>query len=193
MINSVTLNGRLVKDVQIRQTTSGLTVGSFVLAVNRPAYNKNDTKANKADFIRCIIWRKAAEVLAKYAHKGSLIGIQGRLETDQYEKDGHTVYNTQVIVNDFSFLGSNKQASTEEDDTKTENTKSSIPENNNVPVYNHNTQAFTPTQVNSSNNQNNTKMTTTPMEDSSQSENNDSSNNDESIDIDALFDDDLPF
>lgn len=134
-----------------------------------------------------------AEVLAKYAHKGSLIGIQGRLETDQYEKDGHTVYNTQVIVNDFSFLGSNKQASTEEDDTKTENTKSSIPENNNVPVYNHNTQAFTPTQVNSSNNQNNTKMTTTPMEDSSQSENNDSSNNDESIDIDALFDDDLPF
>lgn len=89
MINSVTLIGRLVKDVQIRQTTSGLTVGSFVLAVNRPAYNKNETKA---DFIRCIIWRKAAEVLAKYAHKGSLIGIQGRLETDQYEKDGHTVY-----------------------------------------------------------------------------------------------------
>lgn len=190
MINSVTLNGRLVKDVQIKQTTNGLTVGSFVLAVNRPAYNKNDTKA---DFIRCIIWRKAAEVLAKYAHKGSLIGIQGRLETDQYEKDGHTVYNTQVIVNDFSFLESHKQSEAETSDKKTEIVNASTPENNTDHVSNHNTQAFTPTQVNSSNNQNNTKMTTTPMEDSSQSKNNDESNNDESIDIDALFDDDLPF
>lgn len=187
MINSVTLNGRLVKDVQIKQTTNGLTVGSFVLAVNRPAYNKNDTKANKADFIRCIIWRKAAEVLAKYAHKGSLIGIQGRLETDQYEKDGHTVYNTQVIVNDFSFLGSNKQAEAETSDKRTEIVNASTPENNTDHVSNHNTKTFIP------NNSNNQKSDTTPIEDSTKSKNNDESNNDESIDIDALFDDDLPF
>lgn len=106
MINRVTLTGRLTRDVDLRATKSGLTVGMFTLAVDRQ-YTGRDG-ARKADFINCIIWRKPAENLAKYAHKGSLIGVDGRVQTRNYDdKNGQRVYVTEVVVDNFAFLGSN--------------------------------------------------------------------------------------
>lgn len=113
MINRVVLTGRLTKDVDLKSTRSGVSVASFTLAVDR---RYTDSQGNRgADFISCVAWRKAAENMSKYFHKGSLVGIDGSLQTRTYDdKDGKRVYVTEVVVSDFSFLepkkGSNKQS-----------------------------------------------------------------------------------
>jgi len=106
MINSVNLTGRLTNDVELRYTQSGSAVASFSLAVARQFSNAQGQR--ETDFIQCVVWRKSAEALANYTHKGSLIGITGRLSTRTYEKDGKTVYVTEVNVDNFSFLESKK-------------------------------------------------------------------------------------
>lgn len=73
MINNVVLVGRLTKDAELRYTPSNVAVATFTLAVNRNRKNENGER--EADFINCVIWRQAAENLANWAKKGSLIGI----------------------------------------------------------------------------------------------------------------------
>lgn len=105
-MNSVNLIGRLTKDVELRFTGSGTAVGSFNLAVNRSF--KNQAGDREADFVSCVIWRKAAENLAQYAKKGSQIGVEGRIQTRNYDdKDGKKVYVTEVVVNNFYLISSN--------------------------------------------------------------------------------------
>lgn len=105
MINRVVLIGRLTKDIELRYTQNGTAVGSFSLAVNRQFTNSAGER--EADFINAIIWRKSAENLANFTHKGSLIGIEGRLQTRNYEnQQGTRVYVTEVIVDNFSLLES---------------------------------------------------------------------------------------
>lgn len=97
MINTVVLTGRLTKDIELRRTTSGKTCTSFTLAVNR---NKKET-----DFINCVAWDKVAELLERYTHKGSQIGVEGRIQTRNYDdRNGKKVYVTEVLVNSISFL-----------------------------------------------------------------------------------------
>lgn len=103
MINSVALTGRLTRDVDLRYTTSGIAVGQFTLAVDRRFKSKSGNR--ETDFISCQIWRKSAENLANYAHKGSLIGIEGRIQTRTYDNNqGQKVYMTEVIADNFSLL-----------------------------------------------------------------------------------------
>lgn len=103
MINTVVLTGRLTKDVDLKYTQSGTAVGQFNLAVNRSFKNANGEQ--EVDFINCVIWRKAAENLANFVGKGTLIGVEGRLQTRNYEnKQGQRVYVTEVVVNNFTFL-----------------------------------------------------------------------------------------
>ncbi|EIW2162759.1 TPA: single-stranded DNA-binding protein [Enterococcus faecalis] len=105
MINNVTLVGRLTKDVDLRYTNSGTAVGQFILAVNRNFTNQNGDR--EADFINCVIWRKAAESLANYARKGTLIGLTGRIQTRNYEnQQGQRVYVTEVVAENFQLLES---------------------------------------------------------------------------------------
>ncbi|NME43221.1 single-stranded DNA-binding protein [Lactobacillus agilis] len=103
MINNVSLTGRLTKDIDLRYTQSGVAVASFTLAVNR---NYKDQDGNQqTDFIQCQIWRKAAENFANFTHKGSLVGIEGRIQTRNYDnQQGQKVYVTEVIVTNFSLL-----------------------------------------------------------------------------------------
>lgn len=102
-MNSVSLVGRLTKDIDLRFTQSGTAVGNFILAVNRPF--KNEQGEREADFISCVIWRKAAENLANFTHKGSQIGITGKLQTRNYDdKNGQRVYVTEVVVDNFDLL-----------------------------------------------------------------------------------------
>ena len=97
MINTVVLTGRLTKDIELRRTTSGKICTSFTLAVNR---NKQET-----DFINCVAWDKVAELLERYTHKGSQIGVEGRIQTRNYDdRNGKKVYVTEVLVNSISFL-----------------------------------------------------------------------------------------
>lgn len=108
MINNVILVGRLTRDVEVKYTQSGTAVASFRLAVERNFKNQNGDK--EADFINCQIWKKGAETLAQYTQKGNMLGVVGRLQTSSYQdRDGKTVYKTEVVVENFQLLGGNKQ------------------------------------------------------------------------------------
>ena len=109
MMNSVQLIGRLTKDIDLRYTQSGTAVGSFNLAVERNF--KNADGERETDFIRCQIWRKAAENLEKFTSKGSLIGIEGSVQTRNYENNqGQRVYVTEINVDNFTLLESKKDS-----------------------------------------------------------------------------------
>lgn len=102
-MNTVSLIGRLTKDVDLRYTPKGNAIGRFILAVNRRVANQNGEKM--ADFISCQIWNKPAETLAQYTQKGTLIGINGRIQTGSYDnQQGQKVYTTDVVVESFDFL-----------------------------------------------------------------------------------------
>ena len=103
MINRVVLVGRLTKDPDLRYTPNGVAVCSFTLAVNRPFTNQQGER--DADFINCVAWRKQAENVANYLKKGSLAGIDGRIQTRSYEaQDGRRVYVTEVVAENVQFL-----------------------------------------------------------------------------------------
>ena len=103
MINRTVLTGRLTDDIDLRYTQSGSAVGNFRLAVNRRFTNQNGER--EADFINCVVWKKTAENLANFTHKGTLIGIDGRIQTRTYDdKDGKKVYITEVVVEQFALL-----------------------------------------------------------------------------------------
>lgn len=109
MMNSVQLIGRLTKDIDLRYTQSGTAVGSFNLAVERNF--KNADGERETDFIRCQIWRKAAENLEKFTSKGSLVGIEGSVQTRNYENNqGQRVYVTEINVDNFTLLESKKDS-----------------------------------------------------------------------------------
>lgn len=103
MINRAVLVGRLTKDVVIKYTTNGTAVGSFTIAVSRPF--KNSQGERETDFINCTMWRKTAENFAKFTHKGSLVGVDGRIQTRTYDNaQGQTVYVTELVADEFSLL-----------------------------------------------------------------------------------------
>lgn len=108
MINNVSLTGRLTRDPELKYTNGSNTpVLSFTLAVNRNFKNKQGDV--EADFINCVAWNKAAENISNYFQKGSLIGIEGSIQTRTYDdKDGKRVYLTEVYVKTFSFLEAKK-------------------------------------------------------------------------------------
>ena len=109
MINNVTVVGRLTKAVDLRYTSNGTAYASFTLATDRDFKNQNGEK--ETDFINCVMWRKPAENLANYTKKGSLIGIEGRIQTRNYENEkGQRVYVTEVLAERFHFLESSKTA-----------------------------------------------------------------------------------
>ena len=105
-MNNVTLIGRLTADPVIRSTTTGKMTASFTLAVDRRV--KKDEQ--NADFIRCICWEKKAAFAEQYLHKGTKIAISGRIQTGSYkDKDGKTVYTTDVVVEEIEFAESKQQ------------------------------------------------------------------------------------
>lgn len=105
MINNVVLVGRLTKDPDLRYTSGDSAVATFTLAVNRNFKNQNGDR--EADFVNCVIWRKPAETLANYAHKGTLLGIVGRIQTRFYDnQQGQRVYVTEVVCDNFQLLES---------------------------------------------------------------------------------------
>lgn len=104
-MNNVTLLGRLTKDPEIRTGKDDFIVATYTLAVDRPYTNKDGDR--EADFIRCQAFGRAAEFAETYLSKGMMIGIRGSIRTGSYEnKDGDTVYTTDVIVEYHYFTGS---------------------------------------------------------------------------------------
>lgn len=100
-MNKVLLIGRLTKDAELRYTPNGKAVASFTVAVQR---NKEE-----ADFINCVAWNKVAENLANYTSKGSLVGVEGSIQTRSYKNnEGKTVYVTEVWAQSVEFLSKGK-------------------------------------------------------------------------------------
>ncbi|QVK21522.1 single-stranded DNA-binding protein [Mycoplasmatota bacterium] len=109
MINRVVLVGRLTKDPELRYTNSNIAVGTFTLAVNRNFASQDGSR--EADFIQCVVWRKQAENVGKYLHKGSLAGVDGRIQTRSYEtNEGTRRYITEVVCDNVRFLDSRESA-----------------------------------------------------------------------------------
>jgi single-strand DNA-binding protein len=103
MMNRTVLVGRLTKDPDLRYTPNGVPVATFTLAVNRPFSNQAGEK--EVDFINCVVWRKPAENVANFLKKGSLAGVDGRIQTRNYEgQDGKKVYVTEVQTESVQFL-----------------------------------------------------------------------------------------
>lgn len=102
MINRVVLVGRLTRDPELRRTSSGIAVASFTIAVD----NRVKSGAEKsASFIPCTVWNQAADNMAKFTRKGSLVGIEGRLNQRTYDaKDGRRVNVLEVICDTVQFL-----------------------------------------------------------------------------------------
>lgn len=101
-MNRVALIGRLTKDPELRTTQSGTSVCSFNLAVNRRVQTSGQPDA---DFISCVAWGKSADNMTTYLHKGSLIGVEGRIQTSSYDnKKGERVYKTHVVAENIQFL-----------------------------------------------------------------------------------------
>ena len=109
-MNKVILMGRLTKDPDVRNTPDGKSVARYTLAVDRK-FSKED---QKADFIPCVCWEKKAQFADQYLHKGTKVVVSGRIQTGKYtNKDGQTVYTTDVVVEDQEFAES-KQKGAEE-------------------------------------------------------------------------------
>ena len=103
MINAVVLMGRLVRDPEIRTTTSGKSVCSFSLAVERD-FRRSEEKT--ADYFDCVAWGNTAEFVGKYFHKGRMIALQGRLQARTYkDREGNNRKVVEVIADKVSFTG----------------------------------------------------------------------------------------
>jgi single-strand DNA-binding protein len=103
MMNRVVLVGRLTKDPELKYTPNGVPVATFTLAVNRTFTNQQGER--EADFINCVVWRRPAENVANFLKKGSLAGVDGRIQTRNFEgQDGRRVFMTEVVAESVQFL-----------------------------------------------------------------------------------------
>ncbi|HZK39768.1 MAG TPA: single-stranded DNA-binding protein [Clostridia bacterium] len=104
MLNCIVLNGRLVADPELRTTGSDISVTSFTIAVDRDFVRAGEER--KTDFIRVVAWRQTAEFVKRFFFKGSLILVQGSLQTDNYvDKDGIKRYTFDVVADKINFCG----------------------------------------------------------------------------------------
>lgn len=111
MINRVVLVGRLTRDVEVRKTASGLSVATFTVACDRRmARGQDGNNQQSADFISCVAWRQAADFLGSYARKGALVGVEGRIQTRSYDRDGQKVYVTEIVCDTVNLLESKSQS-----------------------------------------------------------------------------------
>lgn len=106
MINNVVLVGRLTKKPELKFTANGTKYTQFNVAVQKKFKSQNGEY--ESDFISCLMWSTAAENFTKFTNKGSLIGIEGRIQTRSYDKDGKRVNITEVVAENFSLLESKK-------------------------------------------------------------------------------------
>ena len=110
MLNNVVLMGRLVADPELRHTPSNLPVTTFAIAVDR-RYVKQGTE-RETDFIDIVAWRQTAEFITKYFRKGSMIAIQGSIQTRMYtDKNDNKRKAVEVVAENVSFCGSKRESS----------------------------------------------------------------------------------
>lgn len=110
-MNKVILMGRLTRDVEMRQTPSGVSLARFSIAVNRRFAGKDAQQ--QADFINCVAWRQTGEFIARYFQKGSMIAVVGSIQSRSWDgQDGKRQFATEVVVDEAYFTGSRAESGT---------------------------------------------------------------------------------
>ena len=104
MLNQVVMVGRLTKDPEVVETENGNKVSNIAIAV--PRNYKNEDGVYETDFIEVTMWNSIAENTAEYCHKGDIVGVKGRIQVDNYEKDGEKKSVQKVIAEKLTFLSS---------------------------------------------------------------------------------------
>ncbi len=183
MLNVAVLMGRLVADPELRTTPNGVSVTSFTIAVDRDYVTAGQQR--QADFIDVVAWRKTAEFIAKYFHKGSMIAVQGSIQTRSYDdKNGVRRKAVEVVADTVSFTGSKSDSN-----TGNYNTGNYSGGYNNNSGYNNNgyqnNNSYNNNSYNNNSYQNSSQPSTSPIYSSG-------SDNDFQ-DMSDLRDDDLPF
>ena len=117
-MNVVNLMGRITKDLDLKTSQSGMSHLGFTIAISRDYVKQGEER--QSDFITCKAFGKTAEFLNSYFKKGSLVAINGKIQTGSYEKDGAKVYTTDVIVDKVYFTGEKKGESTSQDKSQGE-------------------------------------------------------------------------
>ena len=109
MFNLVVLTGRLTADPELKKTQNGNSVTSFSIAVNR-RFNRS-AEEQQTDFINIVVWGQSAEFVSKYFKKGSMIGIEGRIQTRKYtDKNGNNRTAFEVVANNVQFVESKRDS-----------------------------------------------------------------------------------
>ena len=107
-MNKVIEIGRVTKDIELRQLTSGTSAIEFSIAVKRAFKNANGEY--ESDFFNCIAFKNTAELISRYVKKGDMLGIVGRLQTRNYtNKEGRKIYVTEIVVEEVEFLQTKRQ------------------------------------------------------------------------------------
>ena len=118
MMNQTCIIGRLVRDPEVKELEDGKKVSNITLAV--PRSYKNENGEYETDFIDCTLWNGVADRTAEYCKKGDLVGVKGRLQTNNYENEnGEKKKYTEVVVEKLSFLTSNREILEKEENNKT--------------------------------------------------------------------------
>ena len=103
MLNHITIMGRLTRDPELRRTGSGVAVASFSVAVDRD-FGRNENGEKETDFIDCVAWRNTAEFVSKYATKGRMVVVSGRLQIRSWtDKDGNKRRTAEVVADNVYF------------------------------------------------------------------------------------------
>ncbi len=110
MLNCAVIMGRLTADPELRQTPNGVAVTRFSVAVDRGYVKPGEER--KADFINVVCWRQTAEFVTRYFSKGSMIAVQGSIQTGSYEKDGVKRSTFEIVADNVSFCGSKSESGT---------------------------------------------------------------------------------
>lgn len=127
MLNCAVVMGRLTTDPELKKTPSGVSVVRFSVAVDRGYAKQGEER--KADFINVVAWRNTAEFVCKYFSKGSMIAVQGAIETSKYEKNGYTFYSWEIKADNVSFCGSKNEVAIANNATPTPQPSSFQPMN----------------------------------------------------------------
>ena len=107
MLNVAAIIGRLTADPELKSTTSGISVCSFTVAVDKDYVKQGEER--QTDFIDVVAWKQTAEFVCKYFHKGSMIAIDGSIQTRNYEdRNGNKRKTTEVVANRVHFCGKEK-------------------------------------------------------------------------------------
>ena len=139
MVNKCIFIGRVGRDPESRVTADGTAVVSFSLAVSESWKGKDGNKQERTEWVNCTAWRKLAEIIGQYVHKGSLIYVEGKMQSREYDgKDGTTKKVTEIVLNDMKMLGGKSEggssSSSRPAPQRSQDDDTFVPEEDDIPM-----------------------------------------------------------